>query len=296
MPPLGKRRNAKEKKQTCYHLTVNLPPEAREFFKKALKKCGFNNTKWSYLETFSDPITVARKMDMYESGFYTEMLESLRRGAIDSAVMEMSIREELDSFLSKHKKFLKESSKKVVEYRGNQMPLYEAMLLYMTLNREQALGGLAYSGFTYENSKGESVHVKGFTTEADLTLVELVELAKAEQETLYKQFSEVEKEYISIAERIFNEQCKEAKRKTDMVRMGYSNVLEGYYIPIKRAYMAKNIDQHIYNDEINRASNPSFNKDTVKGAKGELFIEGLGSVLDRHIRAISQYARVFWIV
>lgn len=75
-------------------------------------------------------------MDMYENGFYTEMLESLRRGAIDSAVMEMSIREELDSFLSKHKKFLKESSKKVVEYRGNQMPLYEAMLLYMTLNRE----------------------------------------------------------------------------------------------------------------------------------------------------------------
>lgn len=256
----------------------------------------FNNTKWSYLETFSDPITVARKMDMYESGFYTEMLESFRRGAIDSAVMEMSIREELDSFLSKHKKFLKESSKKVVEYRGNQMPLYEAMLLYMTLNREQALGGLAYSGFTYENSKGESVRVKGFTTEADLTLVELVELAKAEQETLYKQFSEVEKEYISIAERIFNEQCKEAKRKTDMVRMGYSNVLEGYYIPIKRAYMTKNIDQHIYNDEINRASNPSFNKDTVKGAKGELFIEGLDSVLDRHIRAISQYANLSTVI
>ena len=38
----------KAKKNTeVYHLTVNLPPEAREFFKTALKKCGFKDiTAW----------------------------------------------------------------------------------------------------------------------------------------------------------------------------------------------------------------------------------------------------------
>lgn len=256
----------------------------------------FNNTKWSYLETFSDPITVARKMDLYDNGFYTEMLESIRRGGIDAAVMEMNFREELDDFIKKNKKYTKEFSKRTIEYKGNQIPLSNALLLYMTLNREQALGGLAYSGFAYEDSKGETIRISGFTTDTELTTDELVALAKAEQETLYNQFSELDKEYVAIAEKIFNEYCKEAKRKTDMVRNGYSNVLEGYYVPIRRADIAKNVDTSSYLDEVNRASNASFNKDTVKGAKNKLFIEGLDSVLDRHIRAISQYANLSTVI
>lgn len=37
----------RKKKKECYHLTVNLPPEAREFFKTALGKCGFKDiTAW----------------------------------------------------------------------------------------------------------------------------------------------------------------------------------------------------------------------------------------------------------
>ena len=44
---VGKVKEHKKKKPNCYHLTVNLPPEAREFFKKALKKCGFKDiTGW----------------------------------------------------------------------------------------------------------------------------------------------------------------------------------------------------------------------------------------------------------
>ena len=37
----------KKAEEEVYHLTVNLPPEAREFFKTALKKCGFKDiTAW----------------------------------------------------------------------------------------------------------------------------------------------------------------------------------------------------------------------------------------------------------
>lgn len=46
----------------------------------------FNNGKASYLQTFADPMTVARYMDKYESGFFTEMLEELRNGAIRAGV------------------------------------------------------------------------------------------------------------------------------------------------------------------------------------------------------------------
>lgn len=37
----------KKGKKEIYHLTVNLPPEARRFFKEALQKCGFKDiTAW----------------------------------------------------------------------------------------------------------------------------------------------------------------------------------------------------------------------------------------------------------
>ena len=40
---------SKAKEEDIYHLTVNLPGEAREIFKNALKKCGYKDiTYWVY--------------------------------------------------------------------------------------------------------------------------------------------------------------------------------------------------------------------------------------------------------
>lgn len=254
----------------------------------------FNNGKASYLQTFADPMTVARYMDKYESGFFTEMLEELRNGAIRADVTEMQIRMPLEEFLAKHKKYGRGVSKRTVTYRGVELPALDAFLLYMTLNREQALGGLAEAGFTFNNGK-ETIRVDGFAKGEELTLPELRERAKAEQDELYKQFTEEDREYISIAEKIFNEDCREAKIETDILRQGYSNVA-GYYIPINRANSAKTIDSSSFFDEGNRVSDASFNKDTVQGAKGELYIEGLDEVLDRHIHGISLYAGLATVI
>lgn len=254
-----------------------------------------NNGKASYLQTFADPMTVARYMDRYESGFFTEMLQEIRDGAIRADVLEMNIRLPLEEFLAKHKKYGRGVSKRKVTYRGVELPALDAFLLYMTLNREQALAGLAEAGFAFNDGK-ETKRVNGFAKGEELTLDELRERARAEQEDLYKQFTEEDKEYISIAEKIFNDDCKETKRKTDMLRMGYSNVFEGYYVPIRRANSAVTVDTSTFFDEMNRVSNASFNKDTVQGAKGELFIGGLDEVLDRHIHGISQYASLATVI
>lgn len=248
-------------------------------------------TAMRYFKTFADPMTVARRMDMYEGGFYTEMLERLREGAVGASIMEMEMREPLEEFYKKNKKFLKELAKNTVKYQGQDIPLSQAMLLYMTLNREQALKGLAESGFTYTVDK-ETVRLKGFAVGEELTLEELKQRAKAVQDELSKQFSELDKEYISIAEKLFNETCKQAKRETDIKRKGYSNALEDYYVPIRRAFIAHNVDTSTFADEMNRVSNASFNRDTVKGAKNELYIDALDAVLDRHIRAVAQYANL----
>ncbi len=255
-------------------------------------KIGFlRNLFEKYTQTFSDPMTVMRYMDRYDDGFYTDVLTRLREGAVNASVMEMEIREPLEEFYKKHKSYIKGLEKRTVQYQGKEIPVMQAMLLYMTLNREQALAGLAYSGFTYENGK-ETVRVEGFATDEGLSIEELKVLAQEQRDTLSKQFNETDKEYIGIAEKLFNEDCKEAKRKTDMQRKGYTNVLEDYYVPIRRANIAHSVDTSTFFDEMNRVSNASFNKDTVKGAKGELFIEALDSVLDRHIHAVSQYANL----
>lgn len=254
----------------------------------------FNNEKASYLQTFADPMTVARYMDKYESGFYSEMLAELHAGGIKASVLEMNIRQPLEEFLSKHKKYGRGVSKRTITYKGVEMPALDAFLLYMTMNREQALGGLAEAGFAFNNGK-ETIRVNGFAKGEELSLAELRERAKVEQDELYKQFTEEDREYISIAEKIFNEDCREAKMETDILRQGYSNVA-GYYIPIHRANSAKTIDSSSFFDEGNRVSDASFNKDTVQGAKGELYIEGLDEVLDRHIHGISLYAGLATVI
>lgn len=244
-----------------------------------------------YTQTFADPMTVARYMDRYDEGFYSDILTTLREGAVNASVMEMEMREPLEEFYKKHKVYLKGLKKRTIEYQGQKIPVQQALLLYMTLNREQALAGLAKSGFAYEDGK-ETVRLKGFDTTDGLAVEQLKVLAKEQQKTLQEQFSEADKEYIAIAEKLFNETCKEVKRKTDLLRKGYSNALEDYYVPIRRAYISHSVDTSTYADEMNRVSNASFNRDTVKGAKNELFIESLESVLDRHIRAVSQYANL----
>lgn len=275
---------------------VDAKPIAEKFIgilhrNKPVKVGVLRNLFEKYTSTFSDPTTVVRYMDRYDDGFYTEIMTRLREGAVNASVMEMELREPLEEFYKKHKSYIKGLEKRTVQYQGKEIPVMQAMLLYMTLNREQALAGLAYSGFTYENVK-ETVRVEGFATDEGLSIEELKVLAQEQRDELSKQFNETDKEYVGIAEKLFNEDCKEAKRKTDILRKGYTNVLEDYYVPIRRANIAHSVDTSTFFDEMNRVSNASFNKDTVRGAKGELFIESLDSVLDRHIHAISQYANL----
>ena len=242
-----------------------------------------------YLQAFGDPMTVARYFDKYENGFFTEALEDLRKGAIQAQVMEQRLRAPLEEFYDKHKKFLEDSEKREIEYQGEKMNAQTAMLLYMTLKREQALRGLAYSGFKFK--RGDyTVTVPGFATAENLDIDELKMQAAELQNELAKQFNESEREYIAIVERIFNEDCKKAKSETDMARMGYTNILEGYYVPIRRASIAYNVEKQSYRDEVASVSDQSFNKDTVTGARNQLFIDGLTGVFEKHVGGISQYA------
>ena len=243
----------------------------------------------TYVQTFGDPMSVARRMDMYESGFYTEMLTELRDAAIDAEITEMEIRQDYDAFLKKNRKYLSQAVKQTVEYRGTAIPRMHLISLYMTLKRAHAQAGLAQNGFAFTDADGKRVRVDGFapeiTEESDLRVAAL-----EEQTRIAALLTETDKEYIAILEKAFNEDAKKLKAERDIQRLGFTNATEDYYYPIRRGNIAKNVDSSDIQGELDRVSSASFNKDTVRGAKQELYIESADTVFNRHIHAVIQYA------
>lgn len=244
----------------------------------------------TYMQTFGDPMTVARRMDMYEpNGFYTETLQQLRDAAVDSKIAEMEITSSYDAFMKKNKKYLAQITKETVSYGGKNVPRSVLIGLYMTLKRQHAQAGLAQNGFAYVDTGGKRVRIDGFAPNIE-TDAELYFKAVEEQKKIESLLTAADKEYIAILEQAYNNDAKKLKADRDMQRLGFTNATEDYYYPIRRGNIAKNVDTSDIQGEIDRVSNSSFNKDTVKGAKQELFIESADTVFKRHIHAVCQYA------
>ena len=244
-----------------------------------------------FYKFFGDPLAIMRRMDNYrDDGFFTETFRELEKASIEVELAKHQLNEPIEEFLKKNKTFLKDIKNESVDYNGTQLSKDDAFSLYLTLKRKQAQAGLMISGFKFKSDK-DTIRVDGLVHDGTTTEF-VIQKAMEEAQKLYEQFSEVDREYIKIAERLFNEDCKNLKKETDLKRQGYSNVLENeHYYPISRAFIAHNVDT-TYFDEVNRASNASFNKDTVKGAKGELAIEPLTTVLNRHTSAIAMYSKL----
>lgn len=244
----------------------------------------------SYLQTFGDPMSVMRRMDRYESGFYTEIFTELRDSKIDAEIAKMQLMEEYEAFLKKNKKYLAQATKETVQYRGAEIPRMQLISLYMTLKRQHAQAGLAENGFGFWNAQDQRVRVDGFakgvTEESELRAA-----AVEEQARIAELLTETDKEYIAILEKGYQEAGR-LKAERDIQRLGFTNATEDYYYPIRRGNIAKNVDSAEMQQELDRISNASFNKDTVRGAKQELYIESADVVFNRHVRGVVQYAYI----
>ena len=249
----------------------------------------------AYMRLVSDPLSLMRRADGYRHGFFTEAFENLRRGAITAGVTKQEMLSQYEQFFEKYKGYKTHFFKDCVTYRGQVLTVRDAISLYMTMHREQAWAGLAVAGFQVDavnsdkadTSKLKTERVPGFAENEPLTREELEKRIKNEQRALRKQFTDEDLAFIKVVEEIYR-QCGELKKATDMEKQGYTNLTESYYYPIRRAQTADTIEKPL--DEISRVSGLSFNKDTVKGARGELLIEPVDAVLRRHVDGISIYA------
>lgn len=286
---------------------VDALPIAREYHEKlklanTIIRSGFIFKTGAYLRAFGDPASVVRRFDAYNDGFFTDMYENIRQGEKDAEIAEMDALKDYDEFLSKHKKYLDDTTEKVVEFRGYKMTKNTLIGLYMTLKRQQAWRGIIENGFRYTlddkylYGKGKRTHedafvtVKGFANGQVLSEEALAAKVAEIGSEIDGMLDDLDKQYIAILEKSYNEDLRSMKEYRDYQRMGISNVYDGYYYPIRRDLPAKNVDTSRYTDDLDTVSNSSFNKDTVKGAKQALFIDSADRTYRRHARSVCKYA------
>lgn len=243
-----------------------------------------------YLNTFGDPAAVVRMMDQYQDGFFTQIYDDLRDAAISASYAERDILSAYDDFLKNNKRYVENASKETVSYRGVDVPKMHLIGLYMTMKRKHAQAGYAINGFSFKDAKGDTVRVRGsLDPDAVYTKQEIEDYIARERKKIENLLSDTDKQYISILEKVYNEDAKRLKADRDIQRFGMTNATNDYYYPIRRANAAQKLDADMQM-EIDRVSSASFNKDTVAGAKQELFIESADSLFLRHVHVVCQYA------
>lgn len=289
---------------------VDADEVAEDFVKKIndaeliRKRAFIGNIARKYNESFGDPMSVARRMDMYEDGFFTQMMEKLRRGAVDAEVAKMNVLRRYDAFLKEHSDYLIKAGNEKVKYRNSVMSKLQLISLYMSYKRRQAMPGLVYAGFAYdviENGRTKRVQVppiaeRPLVTSVDELYADAELHAKAQEKVLEEKLSDLDRQYIGILEQAFNHDLKQIKMLRDIDRTGVSNVSDGYYFPIRREPIPVNVDAKTMREELDTVSNASFNKDTVAGAAQRLFISNADSIFTRHADMVCKYAHISPVV
>jgi hypothetical protein len=253
-----------------------------------------------YVAAAGTPETVMLAADGYVDGFFSKMHEELNNAEVEADIQIMEIEREADDFLTANKKYSKKLSNKTVKIFGANFSKLELMEYYMTLKRKQAHEALAYNGIilqSKENGKGEDLVIDGFAQgQKDLTEEQLETLAAARRAEIEKEFSEKDKEFVKILEKGY-EATRDIKREADMKRLGISNVIEGYYYPIKRSYAkTKTVDVGAEAGFVDRFAYASFNKHAKEGAQQPIAIGSAYDTFTRHVKGIVYYSKVSPVV
>ncbi|MGN1016237.1 MAG: hypothetical protein ACI4PL_04515 [Faecousia sp.] len=287
---------------------VAAEPVAREYHKKAVeggreikKQTWFGRIFRAYIVNYRDPESLARYFDNYvEGGFLTETLQKLREGELKAEVIEDSMVSQIEEFSKKHKKYFDKLKQRTIQVENAEIPAAKALYLRLLLMDEDARRHLMRSGYGYADGI-RTIRKSGFLEEITVKPPDELELDDFEREKHRKRAQQLmamideqttadDKAFMQLAAKLFNDDCKNYKKKTDLRRMGWSNVKEDFYICMRAMDKEIRADDGKYQDELDRVSNSSFNKNRVTWAENKLLLEDLLDVLTRHIRGVSKYA------
>ena len=315
---------------------VEAQPYATELVKISKDNLKLNSGKMNhiigsaYMRMYGDPHMLVKYMDKYKLGFYTTMFERIREGTVQSQIIMKRMNDKINEALedpkrkekreeknrqrggdarepaARNTKYFESLSKRMIHLHGADMPVGEAISLYMTCNREQAKAGLLENGYSFAGEDdGKNEHIRrvfGFTggekvrDKQGRIKPEYQQKITDMQNEIYAQLSELDKKFIAVAQDILQNDCKDLKRATDLALNGWSNAAEEYYFPIRRYETFKSIDKEGFFGEVDRVTNASFNKNTQPGAKNQLLIESIDVVLNRHMKGVAKYAALGQVI
>ena len=260
-----------------------LATEGNEIIKKSKNRTNktFFNKIYGAFNKIIEPRVVIKSLENFNpNGILTRAYAEVTRGETEAGLLYIELTNDIDTYIKKHKRFKNRLTSEYITVAGAELTVGQAISLYELSKRTQAQEGLYESGFSYIDKKGskQTAHI----TEADIT-------------AMYDAFTDTDKGFIELVETFFNVASKQVKTDADMQILGYTNASDEFYYPIKRdsGTIVKNITdaRSIMADWAN-VYNFSFNKDVKTGAKNKLFVTDVYSIVTRHAKQLSTYAKM----
>ena len=187
-----------------------------------------------------------------------------------------------------HKRsFRSKLNKKMISVNGANgvvdLTLGEAIYLFMLTKREAAHAGLLENGYIVYNDKNQQ--------RAKLRLTDI----ENTRNNIYNAFDKTDLEFLEMAENFFNKTSSKIKYDADMNIFGYTNIQDGYYVPMIRdrySRMHGVTDARQSIGSIITVYNKSFNQNLVENANA---LEGknIMSIISDHADGLADYSELY---
>lgn len=228
-----------------------------------------------------------------KNSFMSQTYQGIIEAEIRKQTLLSQIDYELQTLNDKYSKEMKGWSKNTVDFKDGKITPAQQITLVMSWERPQARQHMENGGVVVLNEKYVS---QGNFVRAQNDGVVKAVVTQADIDALKSTLTEAQKEYIQVAEKIFDDLCRNAKYETDIAIRGVSNVESGKYIPIEvvDSELAKRLGGEFDENAtiIRRAHSVytySANMSTKKGAVNAIAIDDITRVINRHSQDMANY-------
>ncbi len=262
---------------------------------KEIKRLGLTTNKAEdFFRTYTlNPMRAVKEMSAFdENSRLVKLFNALNEGRRKADTFRMNVNKKLEAIRDKDRKAYNDAVEKEYDFGltdidGNEVHIskMQAMFAVLTARREAANADRSHlqtpvlfpSLDLEQKGKYEDAKDNGAKIMLDGNAV-----AK-----IMDGLSAWDKEYLAAAEKVFNEDCKDAVNATTMQIKHRPVALEASYVPyiVNQDYIAKESDNIKFDKSI---LNEGILKAVKKNAQQQLIMQSLNSALDDHIGKVAK--------
>lgn len=240
------------------------------------------------------PYAVFDEMSAFDpDGFMNKAYAELVTGEIKKQSLLSDVDYLLKDVYDKYEKDMKDWGKATVDFADGKITPAQQITMIMSWERPQARQHMENGGVLVLNEKYAR---KGDFVKAQYDNAISKQVTQQDIDELKSSLKPAQREYIKVAEKIFDDITRNAKIETDVALRGVSNVESGKYIPINVVDegLARRLGSEYGEDANIFKRNQSvysygFNKATKANATNPIAIDDITRVIARHTEDIATY-------